>query len=100
MQSVLGGTIRKAGEAVSHAMSSNKKVTDMKSDIREPTTSDRLASDFGVRTGNTDIWLSASTEEFQGPQLLEDNFAREKVWLYPILRFHSLIIIHVTSCSS
>jgi catalase len=79
MQSVLGGTIQKAGEAVSHAMSSNEKVTNMKGDIREPTSSDRISSDFGVRTGNTDIWLSASTENYQGPQLLEDNFAREKV---------------------
>jgi catalase len=79
MQSVLGSTIQKAGEAVSHAMSSNKKVSDMKSNIREPTTSDRLASDFGVRTGNTDVWLSASTAEHKGPALLEDNFGREKV---------------------
>jgi hypothetical protein len=84
MQSVLGGTIQKAGEAVSHAMSSNKKVADMKSDIREPTSSDRIASDFGVRSGNTDIWLSASTENYKGPQLLEDNFAREKVGIYHI----------------
>jgi catalase len=84
MQSVLGGTIQKAGEAVSHAMPSNKKIADMKSDIREPTSSDRIASDFGVRSGNTDIWLSASTENYKGPQLLEDNFAREKVGIYHI----------------
>jgi catalase len=83
MQSVLGGTVQKAGEVVSHAMSSNKKVSDMKSGIREPTTSDRLASDFGVKTGNTDVWLSASTEEHKGPALLEDNFGREKVRLSP-----------------
>jgi len=84
MQSVLGDTMQKAGEAVSHAMSSNKKVADMRSDIREPTTSDRIASDFGVKNGNTDIWLSASTENCQGPQLLEDNFAREKVRHYSL----------------
>lgn len=84
MQSVLGGTIQKAGEAVSHAMSSNKKVADMKSNIHEPTSSDRITSDFGVTNGNTDIWLSASTGNYKGPQLLEDNFAREKVGIYLI----------------
>lgn len=87
--------MQKAGEAVSHAMSTNKKVSDMKSDIREPTTSDRLASDFGVKNGNTDVWLSASTEEYKGPALLEDNFSREKVWLSPLLLLNYKISWHV-----
>ncbi len=79
MQSVLGGTIQKAGEVLSHATSSNKKVDDMKSEFRAPTSQHVLTTDYGVRSDNTDVWLSASSLERKGPQLLEDNFAREKV---------------------
>jgi catalase len=41
----------------------------------------RLTSDFGVKQNNTDVWLSVGTEDQKGPQLLEDNFGREKVCL-------------------
>jgi len=79
MQSVLGGTIEKAGEAISGAVASNKKVTDMKHDVRPVTSNDYLTSDFGVKQTSHDNWLSASTGDRQGPALLEDNFAREKI---------------------
>ena len=79
MQSILGGTVQKAGEAISGAMSSNKKATEMEHNIQEPSSKHPLTSDFGVKNGNTDIWLSASTGDRQGPQLLEDGFGREKV---------------------
>lgn len=79
MQEVLKGAKQVAGQAVSHAMSTNKKTADMKPNMVEPTSSDRLTSDFGVKQNNTDVWLHASTGDRQGPALLEDNFAREKV---------------------
>jgi hypothetical protein len=80
MQSVLGGTVQKAGEAISGAaMSSNKKVADMKAETRQLSSKHPLTSDTGVKQPTHDIWLSASTGDRQGPQLLEDNFAREKV---------------------
>lgn len=60
-------------------MSTDKKTADMKPNMVEPTSSDRLTSDFGVKQNNTDVWLHASTGDRQGPALLEDNFAREKV---------------------
>jgi len=79
MQNVLQGATQRASEAVSHAMSTDKKTAEMKSNTVEPTSSDRLTSDYGVKQNNTDIWLSASTGDRKGPALLEDNFAREKV---------------------
>ncbi|RDW88620.1 catalase-1 [Coleophoma cylindrospora] len=79
MQSVMKGTVEKAGEAISGIMSSNKKTADMKMNIVEPTSSTPLTSDFGVKQHDTDNWLSASTGDRQGPALLEDNFAREKI---------------------
>jgi catalase len=39
----------------------------------------RITSDFGVKQNNTDAWLSVATDDQKGPQLLEDNFGREKV---------------------
>lgn len=79
MQSAIGATVQKAGEAVSSVMSSNKKTADMQPEMREPNTKESLTSDFGVKSGNHDNWLSASTEDRQGPLLLEDNFSREKI---------------------
>lgn len=77
MQTVPG----KASEAVAAAMESNTKTADMKPEIREPSSSVPLTSDFGVKSTNHDIWLKASTGDRTGPALLEDNFGREKVGL-------------------
>lgn len=80
MQAVLKGTAqKKAEEAMSGAFSSNKKIADMKPDTHETSSKIALTSDFGVKQSTHDEWLSASTGDRQGPQLLEDNFSREKV---------------------
>ena len=70
--------MQKAGEAISGAMSSNAKISEMKPDYRWVTSKDHLTSDTGVRQPSHDIWLSASTGDRKGPQLLEDNYGREK----------------------
>jgi catalase len=77
MQKALG----KAGEFVTGAMASNQKSADMAPEIREPSSSVPLTSDFGAKSTNHDIWLSASTGERKGPAFLEDNFGREKARL-------------------
>lgn len=82
MQSALGGAVQKAGEAITGAMSSNKKIGEMKNDMHHQNASDPLTSDFGVKNPSHDNWLSASTADRQGPALLEDNFGREKVCFY------------------
>ena len=41
----------------------------------------RITSDYGVKQSNTDDWLKIATDDQTGPQLLEDQFAREKVHL-------------------
>jgi catalase len=82
MESVIGSTIKQAGETLSGAMSSNKKLSEMKPNIRE-VTKQHLTNDDGVKAPSHDIWLSASTGDRVGPQLLEDNFSREKVSYSP-----------------
>lgn len=79
METILKGTMREAGEAVSGALSSNKKLSDLRKDTTEPDNKTHLTSDFGVKGPTHDIWLSASSGDKQGPQLLEDSFGREKV---------------------
>ncbi|RDL39746.1 Catalase [Venustampulla echinocandica] len=80
MQKAVAGTVQRAGEAVAGgAMATNKKVQNMKPETFDPSESDRITSDFGVLQHNTDVWLKASTGDKQGPALLEDNFAREKI---------------------
>jgi catalase len=39
----------------------------------------RITSDWGVKQTNTDDWLKVVSKDQQGPQLLEDGFAREKI---------------------
>jgi len=70
-------------QAAQHAVMGSKgdKIADMARDTCEPTDKDRLTSDFGVRQSNTDDWLRVVSDDHTGPSLLEDPFAREKVYL-------------------
>jgi len=62
----------------------NAKVASMAADTKDVHDKNlRITSDFGVKQSNTDNWLSASTENKNGPMLLEDQFGREKVRLPP-----------------
>src|SRR5688572_8911800 len=58
----------------------NKKVADLTAatkDVHDK--SHRITTDYGVKQTNTDHWLSVTSEDQQGPLLLEDSHAREKV---------------------
>lgn len=60
--------------------SKGDKLADLARDTREPTDTDRLTSDWGVKQSNTDDWLRVVNNDHTGPSLLEDPFAREKVF--------------------
>ena len=79
MQTAIGETVEKAKEVVTDNMASNKKIKDLKTNYRHQSDKTPLTSDFGAKQPDHDHWLSATTDERQGPLLLEDNFAREKV---------------------
>lgn len=57
----------------------SRKTAQLERDAVTPTKDDRITSDFGVRQGNTDDWLKMANEDKNGPMLLEDSFAREKI---------------------
>jgi catalase len=39
----------------------------------------KITTDWGVKVSTTDDWLKATSDDKQGPMLLEDPIAREKV---------------------
>lgn len=77
------GAVENMGKAMNpatHGISNESaKIKDLKKDICPQGKNDLMTNEFGVRQPNTDNWLSASTSDRQGPALLEDNWAREKV---------------------
>lgn len=59
--------------------SGGDKVADLSKDTKEPTNKTHLTSDYGVKLPDPEHWLSVSSEDRQGPSLIEDPFSREKV---------------------
>lgn len=58
----------------------NKKVAQLSAETKDVHDgSYRITSDYGVKQNDTDHWLAVTSEDKQGPQLLEDPFGREKV---------------------
>lgn len=74
---------RAAQAAASHlATTKSKKLDDLSRDTVNAHTGDAQTTDHGVRVENSEQWLRAADERKTGPSLLEDQIAREKVWIY------------------
>ena len=80
--------IEKAQEKISQAASGlgrklqdiveNEKIKQLNLNKVDPSPSSSFTANTGMRIGNTDVWLKVSSDE-QGPSLLQDHHAREKV---------------------
>ena len=80
MASAILGNVAEKAKALTGEKS--QKVADLAVDTKDVHDKNwRITSDAGVKQSNTDDWLTVSTEDRNGPQLLEDHFAREKVCL-------------------
>lgn len=81
MSSVLGGAVSAVADAAKGAihMAQNTKISEMEKDMVDTSKQTGMTTNHGIAVSNTDIWLSATTSDRQGPQLLEDEWAREKV---------------------
>lgn len=78
MASQILGNVAEKAKAMTGAKS--QKIVDLAADTKDVNDDSwRITSDAGVKQTNTDDWLTVSTEDRAGPQLLEDHFAREKV---------------------
>lgn len=81
MASLIPESVKSAKNAVMG--SAGDKIADLSQDTKEPTDKTHLTSDYGVKLPNPEHWLSVSSEDRQGPSLIEDPFSREKVRLHP-----------------
>ena len=78
MASTISNSLQKALNV--NSSSSNAKLADLAKDtVNGEEKNARITTDFGVKVSNTDHWLSASSDQRQGPALLEDFHGREKV---------------------
>lgn len=83
MASLIPEAIKSATDTVMG--SGGDKIADLSKDTKEPTDKTHLTSDYGVKLpSDPEHWLSVSSEDRQGPSLIEDPFSREKVRLHLI----------------
>lgn len=73
--------LRKVQETISN-LGQDKKSTDLSRDTIDVHAPVSLTTDHGTKVSNTDNWLKTATENQTGPSLLEDQVAREKVFLF------------------
>jgi catalase len=77
---ILANVANVAEKAKDMTSATSQKVTDLAASTKDVhDKSWRITSDYGVKQNNTDDWLKVASEDKQGPMLLEDHFAREKV---------------------
>jgi catalase len=89
MTEMMATGVKKVTEAVTGR--SNAKVDDLARDTKEyGKKDDRITTDWGVKQTNTDHWLGVVSDDKQGPMLLEDAFAREKIHRFDHERRQSL----------
>lgn len=74
---ILGNVAEKAKEMTGFNDKKQADLATVTKDVHDK--SWRITSDYGVKQNNTDKWLHAGTDDKQGPQLLEDQFGREKI---------------------
>jgi hypothetical protein len=75
-------------EAMSSARSTKvEQLSSVTKDVHDKGAS--ITTDYGVKQSNTDDWLKIGTEDKNGPSLLEDAFAREKVRCSSLTDVHS-----------
>ena len=60
------------------------KAADLAKDTVDANTKSPMTTDYGIKISNPDNWLRVGDENKTGPSLLEDQVAREKVWLKTI----------------
>ncbi|KAH7080147.1 catalase-like domain-containing protein [Paraphoma chrysanthemicola] len=74
---ILSNVAEKAKDMTS---ATSQKVADLAANTKDANDKSwKMTSDYGVKQNNTDDWLRVASDDKQGPLLLEDHFAREKI---------------------
>jgi catalase len=80
LQESLNAAKDAASEKLNDVTTTNEKILDMWHNTVDYTKSDsKMTMDTGVKVQDTDHWLRVMSEKQEGPALLEDQIAREKI---------------------
>lgn len=78
MATEVSASLRKATEAIIGDRPDSKKIKDLHRDTVDVHSDQPMTTDWGHKISNTDNWLRIANEKSTGPNLLEDQQAREK----------------------
>lgn len=79
MATEVSASLRKATEAIIGDRPDSKKIKDLHRDTVDVHSDQPMTTDWGHKVSNTDNWLRIANEKSTGPNLLEDQQAREKI---------------------
>lgn len=80
LQESLNAAKESASHKINDVTTTNNKILDLwPNTIDAMKSSNRMATDHGVKVQDTDHWLRVVSDKQQGPSLLEDQIAREKI---------------------
>jgi len=80
LQESLNSAKESASQKFNDVTTTNEKILDMWSNTYDTTkSSNRMTTDIGVKVQDTDHWLRVVSKDTNGPSLLEDQIAREKI---------------------
>ncbi len=80
MQESLAAAKQSAQQKINDVSSINEKVVEMwPNTVDVEKKGSRMTTDHGVKVHDIDNWLKISSADKQGPALLEDQIARERV---------------------
>ncbi|KAI5812780.1 catalase-like domain-containing protein [Pyronema omphalodes] len=80
LQEGLNAAKESAQQKFNDVTTTNEKILDLWPNTKDMTkSSNKMTTDHGVKVQDTDHWLKVVSEKSQGPNLLEDQIAREKI---------------------
>jgi catalase len=80
LQEGLNAAKESAQQKFNDVTTTNEKILDLWPNTKNMTkSSNKMTTDHGVKVQDTDHWLRVVSEKSQGPNLLEDQIAREKI---------------------
>ncbi|TDL23686.1 catalase-domain-containing protein [Rickenella mellea] len=77
--SSLASTVSAAAKRSLPGTTANQKLSDLSADTVDVNDSKGLTTDYGIKISDTDTWLKVTNGNTVGPNLLEDQIAREKI---------------------
>ncbi|KAA8910803.1 catalase-like domain-containing protein [Sphaerosporella brunnea] len=93
LQESLSAAKEAASETFNDVTTTNEKILDMwPNKVDQTKSGNRMTTDTGVKIQDTDHWLRVVSDKQEGPALLEDQIAREKIMRFDHERIPERVI--------